>query len=330
MFRLAKQSFHYRLALRLATAALAIGLGACSLLPEPRTGGAADDPGSRAAVPEAAPAPGPAAGSDSGLAPVDELPPPPSAVAVVVSAPQPAYDSVARELERRLDGVRVYDLADSSHSPEQTFRQIGDSNAAAVVAIGMSAARSAVALANIPVVFCQVFNYEEYELITGTSRGVAALAPLDAHLSAWKKANPALERVGTILGSGHDELIAEAELAALHHGIKLSIVIVKSDQEAGYAFRRMVGDIDGFWLFPDNRILSSRSLREMVELAGRRQVDVAVSSESLLTLGARLSISAVPADIAATVIDVLRRIEAGQLAAIPAISPLSAAQVVTR
>jgi putative tryptophan/tyrosine transport system substrate-binding protein len=327
---LAKRSLQSGHVLRLATAALAAGLAACSVLPGPLPG--AEDPElTEVTEPSAGPVlPAPAAGI-SGTPPRGiELPPPPSAVAVVISARQPAFDSVADELRSRLDGVRIYDLSDASISPEQTFRQIGDSNAAAVVAIGMTAARSAVALASVPVVFCQVFNYEEYGLVTGASRGVAALAPLDAHLSAWKKANPSLKRVGAILGSGHDELVLEAQVAAERHGVELSLAIVASDQEAQYAFRRMVSEIDGFWLFPDNRILSSRSLKEMLALAARREVEVSVSSDSLLALGARLSVSAVPADIAATVIDVLRRIAAGQLAALPAISPLSSAQVVIR
>jgi putative tryptophan/tyrosine transport system substrate-binding protein len=327
---LAKRSLQSGLVLRLASAALAAGLAACSVLPGPLPGAEEPElpevPGSSAG----SGLPAPAAGITRMPARGVELPPPPSVVAVVISARQPAFDSVADELVRRLDGVRIYDLSDTSVTPEQTFRQIGDSNAAAIVAIGMTAARSAVALASVPVVFCQVFNYQEHRLVTGASRGVAALAPLDAHLSAWKKANPSLKRVGAILGSGHEELVLEAQVAAERYGVELSLAIVESDQEAQYAFRRMVSEIDGFWLFPDNRILSSRSLKEMLALAARRQVEVAVSSESLLALGARLSVSAVPADIAATVIEVLRRIEAGQLAALPPISPLSSAQVVTR
>ncbi len=248
----------------------------------------------------------------------------------MLSARQPAYESVARELDRGLNGATVYDLSDDSRSPVQTFRQIGDSNAAAVVAIGMNAARTAVGLASVPVVFCQVFNYRDPGLLTDASRGVAALAPLDAHLAAWKRTNPSLKRVGTIIGSGHEALLEEARLAADRHDIQLLTVVVQSDQEAQYEFRRIVADIDGFWLFPDSRILSSRTLHEMLAQAGRRKVEVAVSNEAMLTLGASISVSAVPADIAATVIRLLRRIEAGQLAELPELTPLSAARVVTR
>lgn len=261
--------------------------------------------------------------------PTAPLPPPPG-VAIVLSARQPAYEAVAVELGKRLDNAVVYDLSDKSQSPEAIFRQISDSDTGAIVAIGMSAAMSAVALATTPVVFCQVFNYRDPGLVTDSSRGVAALAPLDGHLAAWKRANPHLHRVGVILSGGHDELLEEAELAAERHGIELTVVIVESDQEAQYQFRRIVNEIDGFWLFPDSRVMSGRSLREILAQARRRQVDVAVSNDALLTLGATISISSVPDDIASTVIDVIRRIEAGQLAQLPAITPLNAIQVVTR
>ena len=55
-------------------------------------------------------------------------------MAIVLSARQPAYESVALELDRRLTSALVYDLSDDSRSPAQTFRQIGDSDAALAAA----------------------------------------------------------------------------------------------------------------------------------------------------------------------------------------------------
>ena len=45
-------------------------------------------------------------------------------------------------------------------------------------------AQSSVAMSDIPVVFSQVFNYHDHGLLTENSRGVAAVAPLDAQLAA--------------------------------------------------------------------------------------------------------------------------------------------------
>jgi ABC-type uncharacterized transport system substrate-binding protein len=256
-------------------------------------------------------------------------PPPPQQVAIVLSSRQPAYEEVANELSERLDNVAIYDLGDRSQPPVLAFRQINDSRTDAVVAIGLRAARSSVALAQVPVIFSQVFNYQDYGLVTDNSRGVSALAPLDAHLDAWKTLDPTLARVGMIIGAGHDSLRAEAEIAAQKHGIDLQIREAGSDQETLYHFKRMIHEIDGFWLFPDNRILSPRVLAEVLEQANRRRVPVAVSNDAMLQMGAAISVSTVASDIAATIVKVLERMRAGGMESLPPLTQLSEVRVAT-
>ena len=268
--------------------------------------------------------------------PEPEPAPPPKAkprplpeVAIVLTSRQPAYEDVANELGDRLEQVSIYDLSDKSQPPIAAFRLINDSNSGAVVAIGLRAAQSAISMARVPVIFSQVFNYEQHGLVTDNSRGVSALAPLDAHLSAWKKVDPALARVGMIIGSGHEDLVTEAQIAADGHGVELIVQRAGSDQETLYHFKRMVREIDGFWLFPDNRVLSPRVLRDMLAQANRHHVPVAVSHEAMLSMGAAISVSSVTADIASTIVDVLRRIEAGRIDDVPPLTGLSEVRVVT-
>ena len=250
-------------------------------------------------------------------------------VAIVLTSRQAAYEEVAKELGGKLERFTIYDLSDRSQPAVTAFRQINDSDSAAVVAIGLRAAKSSVALATMPVVFSQVFNYEQNGLVTDSSRGISALAPLDAHLSAWKKVDPTLARVGVIIGDGHENLVEEAEVAADRHGVELRIQRARSDQETLYHFKRMIREIDGFWLFPDNRILSQRVLLDMLEQANRRHVPVAVSHEAMLPMGAAISMSSVASDIAATIVDVLHKINAGKIDDVPPLSSLSEVRVVT-
>ena len=175
-------------------------------------------------------------------------------------------------------------------------------------------------MAESPVVFSQVFNHQAHNLLTKNSRGVAALAPLDAQIAAWKKIDPTVARIGVIVGEGHEQLITDAELAAEQHGVELRVHIAHSDQETLYIFRRMIRDIDGFWLFPDNRILSNRVLQQMLSDANRQHVPVVVPNESMLQIGAAMSISTVAADIAASIAKVLRRIQAGEIDQVPPIT----------
>ena len=251
-------------------------------------------------------------------------------VAIVLTSSRPAFLDVANALAGHLDDYQVYDLSDDSQPPVSVLRGINDSDAGTVVAIGLRAARSSVAMADSPVVFSQVFNHQDHGLLTANSRGVAPLAPLDAQLAAWTEVDPTLSLIGMIVGEGHDDLITEAQLAAQKHDVELRIRISHSDQETLYLFRRMEQDIDGFWLFPDNRILSTRSLQQILESSRRGQIAVAVPNESMLKMGATISMATQAEDIAATIAKIIRKIQTDGLQSVPAISPLSAITVVTR
>ena len=256
-------------------------------------------------------------------------PPPLPPVAIVLTGGQAAYADVAAELARHFEENVVYDLSDDSLPAVSVFRSINDSEYAAVLAIGLNAAQSSVSMSDIPVVFSQVFNYQDYDLVNDKSRGVAALAPLAAQLKIWKKIDPTLTRVGLIIGDGHDELMAEAEIAAAELDLELEVKIASSDQETLYLFRRMVRDIEGFWMFPDNRILSARVLKQMLDEANHHQVPVVVPNEFMLSMGAAISISTVASDIAETIVGIVRRIQAGEIDKIPPITRLSEIRVKT-
>jgi ABC-type uncharacterized transport system substrate-binding protein len=246
-------------------------------------------------------------------------------VAIVLTNSQPAYADVAVELAQRLDKYTVYDLGDESTPATGVMRNVNDSNSD----VGLHAAQSSVELSKKPVIFSQVFNHQDYNLLTEHSRGVAAIPPLDAQLAAWKKIDPTVVSVGMIIGEGHDDLIEQARLAAAKHEIDLRVQVTTSDQETLYFFRRMIRDIDGFWLFPDNRVLSARVLQEMLADAKRQQVPVTVPSNSMLKLGATMSITTVAADIARTIVKVIREVKAGNLDNVPPITQLSEIRVET-
>lgn len=253
--------------------------------------------------------------------PMPVVEPLPGRIAIVLSNRSPAYEAVAVELSRLLDRFLLYNLADKSLSPRAVFSGIADSDAKVVIAIGLQAAEQAMALSTLPIVFCQVFNID----VNGSGvpiKGVASIPPLSPQVRAWKQLNPDLVAIGAIIGEGHEDLIAEAELAAAENGITLHVRTASSDRETLYMFNRMAPDIDGFWLFPDNRVLSVTILKEMLSYANRHQVQMAVFNPALLELGAQLSVSSVHADIATTALEVADRIINGELDAIPLRTPL--------
>ncbi len=266
--------------------------------------------------------------------PVRIIPPPPEEVAaepvtILVSGSQPAYVDVADALLAEFEDASFFNLETNADPPVTIMRQVNDAGTSAVVAIGLRAARSAVAMADTPVVFSQVFNYSESALLADNARAVAAYAPLDKQLEEWTALDPELKRIGLIIGDGHDDLVTEARAAAENNGVELLVHISASDQETLYAFRRMSREIDGYWLFPDSRILSARSLQEITEIANRQRVRIAVQNQGMLSLGASVSLSSVASDIAEVIVDVVQRIQAGEIAEIPRLTALREISVTT-
>jgi ABC-type uncharacterized transport system substrate-binding protein len=268
-----------------------------------------------------------------------EAPPPAPAVAqstprsfsgkaaIVLSGRSPSFEQVATELGHLLEQSLVYNLADKSQSPEDAFAGIAESGAAIVIAIGFSAAEAATALSPVPVVYCQVFNFKTGAGVSVPVKGVAAIPPLSMQIEAWQKIDPGLRDIGAILGSGHEKLIAEAEGAAEAKGLAFHYQLAASDRETLYLFKRMAPDIDGFWLFPDNRILSVTTLRAMLDIAARHGVRVAVFNEALLQLGVSVSTAAVESDIAETVLVVAEQLLSGAAASVPHLTPLHSLKV---
>lgn len=248
-------------------------------------------------------------------------------LSIVLTSGAMAFADVATELKQRFDNSVVYNLAEDDRPPVTILRSINDSDSGVVVAIGRRAAVSSVAMAKKPVVFSQVFNYDD--LLTETSRGVASIPPVDAQVAAWKELNPSLSRIGIIVGTGHDALIAEVRNAAEKHDIELLAHVANSDQETLFIFKRMIRNIDGYWLFPDNRVLSPRALQEIIATANRLRVPILAPAESMLAAGADISISSVAGNIAETIFQIVRQIEAGNLQNVPAMTPLSEIQVVS-
>ena len=326
-----KSGLLQQLMLRSVLVILLLALSGCALnSPEA-------PPPAPATIPEAEPAPEPAPSVEAPPAvepaPVIKSPPVPepvsARVAIVLTNSLPAYTGVATKLEAYLDDYSIYDLTERDKSPRQVFSEIAESDAQFVVAIGLQAAKVARSFATVPVIFSQVFNVSENDLESDQIKGVAVLPPLDMQVEAWRQMDPKIRNIGAILGEGHEDLIAEAEQAMSKRGIKFHHAIAGSDRETLYHFKRLIRDIDGYVLFPDNRILSREVFTEIMSDAARHRIQVAVFSESLLKHGATFSASSVDSNIADKITIALNEIDKGNIDDVASLIPLSEIRIQT-
>jgi hypothetical protein len=323
-----------RLAVRVLMLCLGLGVAGCAQ--QTVRSPAAEPPPSEQPVPVPPVPAEPAAPEPTPVHPIIETPPeeiaPPltDTVAIVLSDRTPAFENVATEIGRLLDDYLLYNLADKSLAPPEVFAGIAELQARIVIAIGLAATREAILRSSVPVVFCQVFNISASQDTVVPVRGVASTPPLAEQVAAWKRLNPELKAVGAILGPGHEALIAEAQAAAAEHDVAFHYRLASSDRETLFTFQRMAAELDGFWLFPDNRVLSVGILQEMLDYASRHDVDVAVFNPALLDMGATLSATTMDADIAATTLSVSSRILRGEIDHVPWLTPLNEVRINTR
>lgn len=290
-------------------------------------------------VPDPEPAPEPTPEPERPI--VRPLPPPPPPlppptpqnvaplVAVILSDRTPAYVDVVDALDRYLEHYDVYDFSDRSLQPRDAFARIAESGAVAVVAIGMPAAQAAQRYATTPVVIGQVFNLHSSGILSEDIKAVASLPPIAKQIDAWRELDPTVRNVGAIVGEGHDALIEYTDALMRERGIKFHYGIARSDRETLYLFNRLIRDVDGYLLFPDNRVLSRQVLDQMMNDAARHRVQVAVFNEPLLDIGATFSGSSIPTDIAAHITLVLNRIVDGEMDTVPPVTELSEIRIRT-
>jgi ABC-type uncharacterized transport system substrate-binding protein len=274
---------------------------------------------------EAAAAPAPALAAPAH--PVAAAPGPARAeIAIVVDERTPAHGLVADEivaaLSPRLYRTTRLTTADSAALAELSARKI------TIVAVGDAAVHAArAALPAKPLVFCQVPDSAEALKSGGPIWGVQTLPPLHLQLKHWQAVDPSLRTIALIVSDSGAALAEEARRAASTLAADLLVETSASDRETLYLFRRLATTVDGLWLLPDNDALSPQILRELLAYATSRGIGVLTFNDALLRRGALLTAEAVPADIAATVQHVVERVVAGRTADLPAMSPLTAAEL---
>lgn len=281
---------------------------------------------------EAPPAPAPAE-----IAAIDQPPPVPAApapaprpappprqdVTVLFEASTPSAAAIAAKVEGALPAARyrVTAITLGASTPARPAAP-----PAAIVAVGREAVETARALfAATPIVFAQVFAYEQVLAAGGAIWGVQSLPPLDLQLKAWKSLDPSLEHVGVILSAEHAGWAADALAAAHASSTDVTLETSASDRETLYLFKRLAPRLDGLWLLPDTEVLGPAVLDELIGYATSHGVGVLAFNDALLPRGALASVSSTPEDVAEKIRYVLERVLAGDTDGLPAMTPLSVA-----
>ena len=283
---------------------VALTLGGCSILEKPLTPKTSEATTAPPLVAQNTPTPKP-------------TPPPikaaikPLNVAVLISRDIENHHIIFHKIERLIldkkGTVKPFYLYQQSDTA--ILEQIESGSHQQVVAIGLTAAKAAARLPRVPVIFCQVYNFQDHNLINEYIKGVSLIPSVEQQLLAWKNVLPKLKQVGFITGNDKHSFIDSATKIAATHQITLINRTVNNDKEMWAEFRRLTPQVDAFWLLPDNRILSKRTLHSIINYSTKHGVPLFTINGLLLQAGAVISSTQMSDDIAEKVVSRLLSIK---------------------
>jgi ABC-type uncharacterized transport system substrate-binding protein len=245
--------------------------------------------------------------------------------AILISNDTASYQVIANQIARRIsaDDHRIFNLDGNPANGARTLERLVEFAPDQLIAVGLLAAKTGRQLPELPLIFCQVFNYQDHDLISPTSSGVKLLPPFALQLEAWKALSPDLHTLGVITGPGHEDLIGEITAAARRHDIEVLSRSAQSDKGTLFEFKRLIPLVQGLWVLPDNRILSVRVLKELMAYGSRHGRQIVVFNQQLLNYGALLSVTGNDADVAEQVVRLLNETEFDGTARRPQMAPLT-------
>lgn len=250
-------------------------------------------------------------------------------IILLLSDDKPSVTGVAKAIAAAYgEKIESYNMGRGQES--EIVSAIQNSNTRQVVAVGLLAAQLArQRLPSKQVVFCQVLNFEEFDLVTPSMKGVSGIPSLSSQFAAWKLLDPGLRRIGVITGHRTRYMVQEAEAAARRNDMEIVHLEVPSDRAVPLAAQDLYEKkIQGLWLAPDSSILSRRAILDLMSFSVKNNLQVLAFSPALLKEGAVLSATPDFAEIARLVLERLKKnVDAP---AIPgeAITPLATARIV--
>jgi len=212
-------------------------------------------------------------------------------------------NQASREIAEQLSDhdqflTELYPLSETNNTDNKIGGLLQNSNHQHVVAIGPKAAVLASTLEGKDVVYSQVFNVDKSSFRSESVRGVSMIPAPAKLFGLWKQLSPSLNHVGIFTGPGHDEMIQRIKTASASQGVQVKHFVVSNDKELLFAVKREASALQGFWLLPDNRILSRRAMKDFMSYSLKQGKQVAVFNKQLLKFGGLIYVNNDPSDVA--------------------------------
>lgn len=187
-----------------------------------------------------------------------------------------------------------YDLQGDLEIGKKLARKVRASNVALVVAVGLKAALAAkLEIVDTPIVYMMILDPMKHRLTAPNMTGTLLEVPIQRQLHITRKFLPSVGQFGTLFDpvkSG--DRFKEEQTQARELSISLRGYPVESEKAVPQQLRTLLTENDALWLTPDSTVLTSDSIRFILDSALERRTPVIAFSPEFTRLGALLSISA--------------------------------------
>ncbi len=214
----------------------------------------------------------------------EPVPAKPKEIFILLSGSSNAYQKINNYLVQALaERARTETLSGLPAQDNLIIEKIKAADVHQIVAVGLKAVEALKNIKDKQIVYTQVITHKK--LISKNIKAVSSLPSPEKLFRDWKKLSPRLSKVTVITGKGLGAYLRRAKKAAKSQGVKLLVETVNSDKSFIYKSKKLKADVGGQWILPDSRILSGKSLKEVMAYASRRGRQVVVFSPKLLSFG---------------------------------------------
>ena len=227
----------------------------------------------------------------------------PALVCLVKSEQREEYEQTSKalvsELADRRDEVTIEEslLGSDGDAEGQFWDSVKARQPEMIVTVGPLATRSAVQhINNIPIIFTLVLDNPadlHSNPVNQQLNGVSLTIPVEEQLKLIKEALPDVRRVGLLYSQHSDTMYQAARKAAQKTGLRLVAAEVATERDIPSALRKILPQIDAFWMPPDDVVYDSRFphiLRFILLECFQNSVPVVAMSVHMATAGAPLAL----------------------------------------
>ncbi len=192
---------------------------------------------------------------------------------------------------------------DSRPEMEDDFwKKVLDDRPDLIITVGTPATRSAISkVRNVPIIFTMVLdNISDLDpgFRSPDINGVTLAIPVRQQLEMMEQALPNIRRIGLLYSGNSSQIYQSARDIASQKGLRLVASEIISERDIPDALRRIISEVDIFWMPPDAVIYDQNILQFILKECFRNSVPIMALSRQIAMAGTPLALGVDYDDIA--------------------------------